>query len=215
MNNLKFEIDLWESKFNNIAGVDEAGRGPLAGPLVVAAVILNKEHLNRNNDVKHDFFSLYDEINDSKLIGKNKRKRLSEFIISNAVAYSIIEISPHEIDKVGIGEANRIGFTQAISRLRHTPDYVITDYFKLKHYKYEQTQLNLVKGDRLSISVAAASILAKVHRDEYMQKLHTQFPQYSFDKNKGYPTKHHKEMLVRYGPCTHHRRSFKLGIDTE
>ncbi len=221
---LEYENKIWSSGIDYIAGVDEAGRGPLAGPLVVASVILDKNHLynrlysessiSRNNDVSSEILAEYTHINDSKKMRPNARKKLFEFITLNALCYSIVVIDTDEIDKSGVGMANSSGFAKAINEMGISPQYVITDYFKLNMADYHNKQLNLTKGDSLSLSVAAASILAKVYRDNLMQKTHQEFPQYGFNRHKGYGTKLHKQMIQKYGRCSAHRTSFKIkGID--
>ena len=223
---LKYEKDLWSRGINLIAGVDEAGRGPLAGPIVISAVVLKKEDLilvqkeieenqlaasdnPRNNDLSTGRVeNLYRLINDSKKIPEKKREILYEFIITKAINYSIVEISSLEIDEKGIGWANKSGFQKAIKNLQPIPEYVLTDHFPIMGFD-QKRQTNITKGDALSINIAAASILAKVHRDRLMRKLSCQFPAYGFDRHKGYGTKAHMEAIYKYGPCIIHRKSFE------
>jgi ribonuclease HII len=211
---LHYETKKQKLGVNLIAGVDEAGRGPLAGPLVAAAVILDLESINpsnkvtRNNDVVSDILGdLWSEINDSKKLTQKKRGELYEFIITNAVSFSIVEISSIQIDKQGIAKANKNALYQAVKDLKIQPQHILSDYFKIDNLP-QQMQTNITKGDSLSLSIAAASILAKVHRDNIMQQMHLKYPQYGFDTHKGYGTKAHKTALSQFGPCEIHRRSF-------
>jgi len=215
--NIQFEQDLLDKNIQYIAGVDEVGRGCLAGPMVVAAVILNAADLCKlaNNDVtdletvQTEEFQKYTQINDSKLINPNKRSELSKFIQSVSTCYSIEIIEPQLIDKFGISQVTQIGFYNAIQKLSTKPDYILTDAFKIKKYP-EQIQTNIIKGDRKSISIGAASIIAKVFRDNLMCQLHQNpiYEPYCFNQHKGYGTKLHMAMLKKHGPCSIHRRSF-------
>ncbi len=185
------------------------GRGCLAGPMVVGAVILNPEHLrelikSKINDVS------YLEITDSKKLSPNKRKRLSDFILKNTVSCSIKVINAHIVDSKGLSKCTQIGFASAVKKLKIPPDHILTDAFAIKSLPKE-VQTNIKHGDTLSISVAAASIIAKVYRDELMIKLHNtneKYRVYGFDKHKGYGTKHHLEALKKHGPSDIHRKSF-------
>ena len=218
----KFEAELLDKGIELIAGVDEAGRGALAGPLVVASVVFGREtleeyirltqyvkNLTRNNDVlsaKRENWLL--RINDSKKLTKNVREALYKQIIQTAKAYKIVIISNEEIDKKGIAWANSWGFQQAITTLKLTPNFVLTDHFPAAEWP-KNKQLNINKGDSLSFSIAGASILAKVYRDNLMVELNKIYPKYHFDKHKGYGTRLHKEMILREGPCKIHRQSFE------
>jgi ribonuclease HII len=177
-----------------IAGVDEAGRGPLAGPVVIAAVILPN---NYNNDL----------INDSKKLTQKQRSELYGEIIKNALAYKIVTIDEATIDKINIYQASKLGMINAIKALKHPLDLVLTDAMPIGELKVEV--VSLIKGDSKSISIAAASILAKVTRDELMNNLHKIYPQYGFDKHKGYPTKAHLAAIEKYGITKYHRLSYK------
>ena len=177
-----------------LCGVDEAGRGPLCGPVCCAAVVL-----------KDDF--VCEEINDSKKISEKKREKLFDTIIENAISYSIVMVAPQTIDEVNILNASLLGMKQAVKELALTPDLVIVDGNKVPPQMEVETKA-VVKGDAKSLSIAAASILAKVSRDRYMQKLHQQYPQYRLDKHKGYPTKLHYELLAEHGIQDFYRRSF-------
>ena len=194
MNDLFLYDKAIKADFPLLCGVDEAGRGPLCGPVCCAAVVL-----------KDDFCC--DEINDSKKISEKKREKLFDIIIENCVSYSIVFVEPHIIDDINILNASLLGMKQAVKQLNLTPDMVIVDGNKVPPQMETETKA-VVKGDAKSLSIAAASILAKVSRDRYMQKLHAQYPQYRLDKHKGYPTKLHYEMLAEYGIQDFYRRSF-------
>ena len=183
-----------KTDFPLLCGVDEAGRGPLCGPVCCAAVVL-----------KDDF--VCEEINDSKKISEKKREKLFDVIIENAVSYSIIFVDPKTIDEINILNASLLGMKQAVKSLSLIPDMVIVDGNKVPPEMDVETKA-VVKGDAKSLSIAAASILAKVSRDRYMEKLHEEYPQYRLDKHKGYPTKLHYELLAEYGIQDFYRRSF-------
>lgn len=206
---LKYENKLWSKGLTYIAGVDEAGRGPLAGPLVVAAVILNKDHLYQTSEKSEGPLETYSLINDSKKLTAKVREKLFEFIIKNAISYQIEEIPSEKIDEWGIGRSNKIGFFNSVNRLETPVEHTLTDHFSIDGVA-ESKQTNITGGDRKSITVAAASILAKVYRDRLMLKFHEKYPKYGFDRHKGYGTSLHAEMLAKYGPCEIHRRSFKF-----
>ena len=183
-----------KTDFPLLCGVDEAGRGPLCGPVCCAAVVL-----------KDDF--VCEEINDSKKISEKKREKLFDVIIENAVSYSIVFVDPKTIDEINILNASLLGMKQAVKSLSLTPDMVIVDGNKVPPKMDVETKA-VVKGDAKSLSIAAASILAKVSRDRYMEKLHEEYPQYRLDKHKGYPTKLHYELLAEHGIQDFYRRSF-------
>lgn len=210
----QYENNLLKQGKTLVAGVDEAGRGPLAGPLVASAVILDlikvKKILDRyftNNDVLDKKQLLYTQIRDSKKVTEGKRLILNELIKKEAISYSIVVISHKKIDSHGIGEANQMAFYETINNLRVKPQHVFTDHFEIKKLTREH-QTNITRGDSVSISVAAASILAKVHRDKIMLNMHKKYPEYGFDKHKGYGTKQHFEALNKHGPCSIHRKTF-------
>ncbi len=198
----EYEKELLSKGIKHIAGVDEVGRGPLAGPIVIGAVILDIEFMI--NDISLEI----NEINDSKKLTERKREELSKFILNKALDYKIIEISNIEIDKLGIGKANAQGFYTAIQQLNLTPQHILTDHFKIKEIAPE-IQTNITKGDSKSVSIAAASIIAKVYRDHLMVGMHNKYPQYGFDQHKGYGTKYHLDKIVEFGPCEIHRKSFE------
>ena len=177
-----------------VAGVDEAGRGPLAGPVVTAAVILPT-----------DCEALIG-INDSKQLSKNMREAFAKTIKEHAISYSIHFQSPEEIDRLNIYEATKQSMKASIETLDVQPHYVIIDAMTLP---IQIPQKSIIKGDAKSLAIAAASILAKQARDQYMENLHKQYPHYGFDQNAGYGTKQHLEALDQYGPTEHHRKSFE------
>ncbi len=186
----------YEKKYKGkiIAGIDEAGRGPLAGPVVCACAIMPMEK-----------DKIIDGINDSKKLSPKKREELYEKIIKTATAYSIIEIDEKTIDKINILEATKLGMKKALESLSVKPDIVLIDAVKID---CRVPQENIIKGDALSYNIAAASILAKVHRDRLMTSLDEKYPQYGFASHKGYGTKAHIEALKKYGKSKIHRESF-------
>lgn len=186
---LSYEKDFKE---NLIAGIDEAGRGPLAGPLVCACVIMPKT-------------DLIEDIDDSKKLSAKKRECLFDKITEKAIAYSIIEIDEKTIDEINILNATKLGMKKALEGLSVVPELVLTDAVRIET---DIPQQNIIHGDGLSYNIAAASILAKVYRDRLMQKLSLSYPQYLFAQHKGYGTKQHIENLKKYGPCPHHRKTF-------
>jgi ribonuclease HII len=191
------ERKLWVNGVKYIAGVDEVGRGCFAGPVVAAAVILPSE------------FNATDEINDSKVLTADKREKLSKIIKENALAFSIAEISVEIINQLGIGKATQQAFSLAITKLQKEPEHILIDAFYIATIaKTKQTPI--IHGDGISISIAAASIIAKVYRDERMQDLHFEYPQYDFYTNKGYGTKKHQSAIKKNGLCELHRKSFNL-----
>lgn len=193
---LDYEKHLYQKGYKLIVGCDEAGRGPLCGPVVCAACIMEENYIN-------------DEINDSKKLTDKKRRQLFDVIISHAISYAIVAISPQEIDKINIYEASRKGMQDAIDLLKVKPDYILTDAMPLLKFK-DIPQEAIIKGDAKSINIAAASILAKVTRDNILLEYDKKYPQYQFAKHKGYPTKLHLELLEKYGPIKEiYRFSYK------
>ncbi|MDR7074547.1 ribonuclease HII [Fictibacillus barbaricus] len=187
-----FEKQCYQSGKKRVAGVDEVGRGPLAGPVVAAAVILPEG------------FTL-EGINDSKKLSEKKRDTLYESIISNAVSYSVCLIEPLQIDEINIYQASKLAMTEAICKLYIEPDQLLIDAMEVP---LPIDQMKIIKGDEKSISIAAASIVAKVTRDNYMKKLDEVYPHYGFKKNMGYGTKEHLEALRKFGATDVHRKSF-------
>lgn len=192
-----FEQILWDQGKEHVAGVDEVGRGAFAGPAIVAAVILPKQ------------FPRMEEINDSKLLSAKKREELSFIIQEHAVVYSIVACPLETINKIGIGKSCQEGFLEAINRLTLVPDHILIDAFYIDHLPKEK-QTPIIHGDRLSISIAAASIIAKVYRDNLMESLSKDFSHYQFAKNKGYGTLEHRNAIRQHGLCPLHRTSFDL-----
>ncbi|MFA5066716.1 MAG: ribonuclease HII [Candidatus Izemoplasmatales bacterium] len=190
----QFEKELTDKGYHSICGVDEAGRGPLAGPVVAGAVIL---------DPKHPI----DGLNDSKKLSSSMRERLFQEIKKWAIASAVAIVSPETIDQINVLEASRLAMMKAIRQLTIAPDVVLSDFMELP--ELDVLVMSLVKGDSRSMSIAAGSILAKVTRDRLMEAWAVRYPEYGFAKHKGYPTKEHLAMLQRYGPCPIHRMSFK------
>ena len=188
-----YENEAIKKGYKYICGVDEAGRGPLAGPVFAAAVILSK------NDI-------IDDVMDSKKISEKKREYLFDVIKNKAVSYSIAMATEKEIENINILNATMLAMKRAISGLYVTPDIALIDGNKAPEVNIPIK--TIVKGDSLSASIAAASILAKVSRDAYMKDMSNIYPEYNFDKHKGYGTKLHIELIKRYGPCKIHRKSF-------
>lgn len=191
---LEFEEKYESEGYSLIAGMDEAGRGPLAGPVCVAIAIMPLEK-----------DKIIDGINDSKKLSEKKREALYEKIINTAISYKIELIDEKTIDTINILNATKLGMYKCINEIEVKPDIVLVDAVKLDtDIKCEA----IVKGDALSYSIACASILAKVTRDRLMLELDKKYPEYEFKKHKGYGTKLHIENLKKYGPCDIHRRSF-------
>ncbi len=187
------ENSLFAEGVDIIAGVDEAGRGPLAGDVYAAAVILPKG-------------LIIEGLNDSKKISEKKRDMLYDVITQNAVAWAVETASVEEIDEFNIRNATYIAMNRALESLKTKIDYVLIDGDAIKDCKYPYS--TVVKGDSKSASISAASILAKVTRDRYMLTLHEEYPEYGFDKHKGYGTALHIEMLKKYGATKAHRKTF-------
>jgi ribonuclease HII len=195
----KFEIALWEDGCRSVAGIDEAGRGALAGPVAAAAVVFPPDPQLVEN---------LTGVRDSKQMSPAQRtnwaKRLQEINLAWAVGYA----SAEEIDAFGILPATRLAACRAIEALSVQPEHLLLDYIKLEELPTAQT--SLVKGDARSLSIAAASIMAKTGRDSYMRTLEEQYPGYGFARHKGYGTAAHRAALEQLGPCPEHRRTFKL-----
>lgn len=193
MNDLfTFEREFTAKGKQLIAGIDEAGRGPLAGPIVVASVIMPLDNI-------------IDGINDSKKVAKKKRELLYQKIIDTALAYDIEVIDEKTIDEINILNATKMGMQNCIKNLKIKPDLVLIDAVEIKS---DAETLSIIKGDAKSYSIAAASILAKVYRDNLMREYDKEFPMYGFAKHKGYGTKMHIDAIKQYGICKIHRRSF-------
>ena len=196
-----FERALVSAGNSRIAGVDEAGRGPLAGPVVVAAVVFPVSWIR--DGMPKEFRGL----NDSKTLAEQKREAFFQRLTDQAgISRAIVAVEPSEIDARNILEATHQGMVRALRQLEKQADHVLVDGLPVKAIETRQTAL--VKGDSKSYSIAAASILAKTTRDQIMRKYDREFPEYGFARHKGYPTRAHKEALKKLGPCRIHRRSF-------
>ena len=186
------------SEYNSnlvVAGTDEAGRGCLCGPVTAAAVILPK-----------DFY--HPLLNDSKKMSEKQREILAPIIKKEAISYAIAHIDPKKIDEINILNASILAMHQSLKKLSISPEFIIVDGNRFKPFQNIAYQ-TIVKGDGKYLSIAAASVLAKTERDHYMYKLHLQYPQYSWDKNKGYPTKSHRKAIEDHGMTDQHRKSFR------
>ena len=189
--NLQDEVPAVEGM---LAGVDEAGRGPLVGNVVAAAVILDPE-----NPI--------DGLNDSKKLSARRREQLADQVRDRAIAWSVVSIDAEQIDRINILQATMLAMQQAVEQLTVPPQHVFIDGNRCPKISVPATAV--VKGDSRVAEISAASILAKVERDAQMVVLHETYPQYGFDKHKGYPTKAHFEALAEHGPCPEHRTSYK------
>lgn len=209
-------LQLNYSGYNLESGTDEAGRGCLAGPVTAAAVILPLDFENKT-------------LNDSKQLSEKARENLKPIIEEQAVSFAITHLYPNEIDEINILNASMKGMQECILKLNQTPEFIIVDGNRMlnaklglknttgKQFTQEEIELlksipnqSIIKGDAKFLSIAAASVLAKTYRDEYMNRIHEEFPMYNWKKNKGYPTKEHREAIKKYGPTKYHRMSFRL-----
>ena len=190
---LEYEKGLYERGYEYICGIDEAGRGPLCGPVVAAAVILKKG-------------DKIEGVNDSKKLSEKKREQVYELIKQRAVAYSVGIVDEKTIDEINILEATRLAMKKAVEGLSTKAEYALVDAEKKVPIDIPYTPI--IKGDALSESIAAASIIAKVTRDHMVLELDKKYPEYNFAKNKGYGTKEHTEAIKKYGLCPAHRKSF-------
>ena len=189
---LKFNF----SGFELECGTDEAGRGCLAGPVTAAAILLPD---NFENEL----------LNDSKQLSEKNREYLKPILEKEALSFAVTHLEPKIIDKINILNASIKAMQQSILKLTPTPLYIIVDGNRFKPVN-EIPFSTIIKGDSKYMSIAAASVLAKTYRDEYMNKIHEEFPMYNWKKNKGYPTKEHREAIRKYGPTKYHRMSFRL-----
>ncbi len=192
------------------AGCDEAGRGPLAGSVFAAAVIFDPQLLG-----KEEHRAWLEMLNDSKQLTEKERLTLRPLIEQHAKAWAVVEVTAEEIDRINILKASILGMQRALDRLIIRPEHIIVDGNKWKPYipagqVMEVPARTVVKGDGKYLSIAAASVLAKTYRDEYMLRLHEEYPQYHWDTNMGYPTKAHYEAIRQYGVTPYHRKTFKL-----
>ena len=184
------------SDYDYECGTDEVGRGSLAGPVTAAAVILNKNFKNKL-------------ITDSKKLSINQREQAKQLILENCIAYAICNVSNKKIDKINILNASILAMHKSIKKLNHKIDFIIVDGNRFKPINNIEFK-TIIKGDQKYLNIAAASILAKTYRDNYMEKLHKEYPEYNWRNNKGYPTKEHKLSINKYGITKYHRKSFKL-----
>ena len=184
------------SDFELECGTDEAGRGCLAGPVTAAAVILPEGFKSKI-------------LNDSKQLSEKKRYSLKPIIEEQALSFAVAHIFQEEIDKINILNASILAMHQSIERLQISPELIIVDGNRFKPFKKIPFE-TIVKGDSKFLSIAAASVLAKTYRDDYMERIHEEFPMYNWKQNKGYPTKEHREAIKEFGVTKYHRKSFKL-----
>jgi ribonuclease HII len=192
------------------AGCDEAGRGPLAGSVFAAAVVWSNEVIE--NEANREWLEMLD---DSKKLTDRQRNYLRPLIEQHALSWAVVEVTAEEIDEINILRASITGMQRALSQLSVVPQHILVDGNKWKPYIPEGQVMEIpartvVKGDGKYLSIAAASVLAKTYRDEYMLRLHEEYPMYHWDKNMGYPTKAHYEAIKQYGITPYHRQSFKL-----
>ena len=203
------EKKLWKKGYKCVVGLDEVGRGPLAGPVVAAAVILNKKQKTKNKKIQVKIKNLEKlKLRDSKKLSAKKREEFYKILTKHPqIKWGIGKVSEKVIDKINILEATKLAIKRAIKKLSKKPDYLIIDgNFKIDLLVLQKS---IIKGDEKVFSCAAASIIAKVFRDRIMKREHKKYPKYGFDKHKGYPTKLHRVKLRKYGTCQIHRKSFK------
>ncbi|PRX56016.1 ribonuclease HII [Flagellimonas meridianipacifica] len=179
----------------HLAGTDEAGRGCLAGPVTAAAIILAPDFEN-------------EVLTDSKKLSESKRKELKPILEEKALTYSVQHVFQEEIDVINILNASFLAMHKSLDKLSMLPSLILVDGNRFKPYQSIQHHC-IIKGDGKYLSIAAASVLAKTYRDAYMEKIHLEFPMYNWKKNKGYPTKEHREAIRKYGICKYHRKSFR------
>lgn len=218
MPDLKEERKLWKKGYKKVACLDEAGRGPLAGPVVAAAVfikkfsIFNYQALAKVKKKKIFFDPQFSKIKDSKKLTPKRREEFYQLLTNPPaggpqIKWGIARVSEKVIDKINILEATKLAMKRAVKKLSKKPNFLILDG-KMK-LDLPISQKSIIKADEKVFSCAIASILAKVSRDRIMERYHQSYPQYGFDRHKGYPTKLHRKMLKKYGPCKIHRRSFR------
>ncbi|MBW1690712.1 MAG: ribonuclease HII [Deltaproteobacteria bacterium] len=194
MSHLLYEFDAWGAGYSHIAGIDEAGRGPLAGPVIAAAVILPKN-------------VQLEGVKDSKRMTPCAREEAFSLIEERAISIALAVVSPREIDQINILQATRKAMKQAVLHLDTQPDFLLIDGTHPVDLPIQQRCI--VKGDQQCLSISAASVLAKVYRDRMMCCYHELYPRYGFSSNKGYGTRGHLEAIMRYGPCSIHRLTFR------
>ncbi|ABP67733.1 Ribonuclease H [Caldicellulosiruptor saccharolyticus DSM 8903] len=196
-NYFELEENLLKEGYRFICGVDEAGRGPLAGPVFAAAVIMDRE-------------IIIEGVRDSKKLTPKKREKLFEEIVKESITYSVAMVDNKTIDEININNATFLAMKNAIEALELVPDIVLVDGYEIPDLNLPQKAL--IKGDRKSYSIACASILAKVSRDRFITQISSLYPVYKFEKHKGYGTKEHIRLILEYGPCEIHRKSFLKNI---
>jgi len=201
------EKKLWRKGYKRVAGLDEAGRGPLAGPVVAAVVMIKMSKSNLKSKILN-LKSNFKGIKDSKKLTPKKREEFYKLIVKSPFwEWGVGRVSEKVIDKINILEATKLAMKRAIKKLKRRPDFLILDgNFKIN---VDIPQKSIIKGDEKVFSCAAASILAKVYRDRIMERYDRKFPKYEFKKHKGYGTKFHFKMLKKYGPCKIHRKTFE------
>ncbi len=191
---LKYEKELYKKGLTLIAGTDEVGRGPLVGPVVAAAVILPKNYNLPG-------------LTDSKKLSEKKREQYYDIIYKDAISVGVGEVDPKTIDEINILEASRLAMKKAIENLKIKPEHILSDAMKLNNQDIPYT--DIIHGDALSLSIAAASVIAKVTRDRMMYELDKKYPEYGFAKHKGYPTKLHLDNIKKYGLLPNYRFTYK------
>lgn len=194
---LNLEKELWNKGFSCICGLDEVGRGCFAGPVAVGAVVFPRD------------VTLPDGVADSKLLTPKRRERLADQIKEAALAWSVVAVGVSYINKLGVGKATQMAFRKALRTLPVQADFVLIDAFFVKHLNRKKQQ-PVKDGDKICASISAASIIAKVYRDNLMKQLHLKYPQYGLAKHKGYGTREHQEAIKKYGLSRIHRKSFNL-----
>jgi ribonuclease HII len=196
MDLLRYERDLLKNGHNLICGIDEAGRGPLAGPVMVGAAIMDMDYI-------------LPEVNDSKKLSEKTRERLYDEVLAACIGHKTIAIDVDVIEDINILNATKLGMMKAVECMFPLPDILLVDAVK---QNFGMPSISIIHGDALSYSIASASILAKVERDRIMRDYAEIYPQYGFEKHKGYGTQLHIEMIKKYGPCPIHRKSFLKNI---
>lgn len=196
---LTLEKSLWKKGYKYVVGIDEVGRGSWAGPLVAAGVVLPQD------------FAIPEDLADSKMIKHSQRVKLSREIEKRAIAIAIAKINSSDIDKLGLTKTSSLVFRKVIRALKPSPDFCLIDAFYIRYFPRER-QMAVKNGDKVCASIAAASIIAKVYRDNLMRKLHFKYPDYDFAKHKGYGTKSHQLAICKLGLCEIHRSSYNLSF---
>ena len=198
---LDVEKSLWKRGYKHIAGIDEVGRGSWAGPVVAAAVILPRD------------FKIPENFGDSKQLKPRQREKMTKVIKKTAVSWAIAEVPVLTINRLRIGKAIQIAFRKSLKDLHEKADFVIVDAFHIKHVN-RKNQKAIKKGDQKCVTIAAASIIAKVYRDDLMKKLSKNYPLYGFGRHKGYGTRYHQDAIKKFGFCQIHRTSYNLNYLT-